>query len=196
MNDGSNRRVLVAGIGNIFLGDDAFGVEVARELTRRRLPWQVKVMDVGIRTYDLAYALAENYDLVILVDAIPRGQSPGTVYLLELNPEELAELGTPSADAHNLDLVQVLQMGLNLGDGSGKLYLVGCEPSVLEDEAGSLTLSQVVQAAVPRAADRIESLIRDFLRERTSRRSRKFETRNPKSEIPPTLNSQLLPKER
>ncbi|MGH7848434.1 MAG: hydrogenase maturation protease, partial [Candidatus Binatia bacterium] len=73
-------KILVAGIGNIFLGDDGFGVEVARELAKRKLPESVRVVDFGIRGFDLAYALLDGYDLTILVDAAPRGGLPGTLY--------------------------------------------------------------------------------------------------------------------
>ena len=76
-------RILIAGIGNIFLGDDAFGVEVARRLVRRRLPDGVRVVDFGIRGLDLTYALLDGYEAVILVDAAPRGGPPGTLYVLE-----------------------------------------------------------------------------------------------------------------
>ncbi|HEX2741816.1 MAG TPA: hydrogenase maturation protease, partial [Rubrobacter sp.] len=75
-----SRRVLVAGIGNIFLGDDGFGVEVVKRLAGRVLPEGVEVVDFGIRGMDLAYALHEDYDLVVFVDATPRGGEPGTVY--------------------------------------------------------------------------------------------------------------------
>ena len=77
------KRILVAGIGNIFFGDDAFGCEVAKELAQRPLPEGVRVIDFGIRSYDLAYAIMDDYDATILVDASPRGSPPGTVYLIE-----------------------------------------------------------------------------------------------------------------
>ena len=80
-------RVLVAGIGNIFFGDDAFGCEVAAELVKRSWPDGVNIVDFGIRAYDLAYAIMDGYDATILIDAAPRGERPGTVYLLELDPE-------------------------------------------------------------------------------------------------------------
>jgi hydrogenase maturation protease len=76
-------QVLVAGIGNVFLRDDAFGVEVSRRLMQRALPPGVVVKDFGIRSYDLAYALMEDWNLVIMVDALSRGGDPGTLYLFE-----------------------------------------------------------------------------------------------------------------
>ncbi|HEX2267996.1 MAG TPA: hydrogenase maturation protease, partial [Pyrinomonadaceae bacterium] len=80
----ANRRILVAGIGNIFLGDDAFGCEVVQRLLQRELPPEVSVVDFGIRGFDLAYALLEDYELSILVDATPRGDAPGTLYVIEI----------------------------------------------------------------------------------------------------------------
>src|SRR4051794_33940377 len=99
-------RVLVAGIGNIFLGDDAFGVEVAQHLARREWPDGVRVVDFGIRGLDLTYALLDGYEVVILVDALPRGGQPGTLYVLEpdraaLEPGE----GGPMVEGHGLDPV-------------------------------------------------------------------------------------------
>ena len=76
-------KILVAGVGNIFLGDDAFGVEVARALSGRPLPEGVTVKDFGIRGFDLAYTMLDAWDTVILVDALSRGEAPGTLYLLE-----------------------------------------------------------------------------------------------------------------
>src|SRR5271166_2774472 len=99
-------KVLVAGIGNIFLGDDAFGVEVINRLAQRSLPGNVCVADFGIRSFDLAYALMEDWELVILVDALPRGGEPGTLYTLE--PElPNGEQSPPNLDAHTVDPVAV-----------------------------------------------------------------------------------------
>src|SRR3954447_4848965 len=88
-------RILIAGVGNIFLGDDAFGVEVARQLAQRPQPEGVRVADFGIRGFDLAYALMDDLDLAILVDAIPRGGAPGTLYVIEPEPEVLEEAAAP-----------------------------------------------------------------------------------------------------
>src|SRR5215475_5749075 len=108
-------RILVAGIGNIFLGDDAFGCEVIRELSRRTWPEEVRVIDFGIRSYDLAYALTEEHDLIILVDAAQRGQTPGTVYLLEPGLDQVAKLERAAPDAHTMNSVNVLQLAQLLG---------------------------------------------------------------------------------
>src|SRR5271154_4166138 len=96
-------KILVAGIGNIFLGDDAFGSEVARRLMDETLPREVRVIDFGIRTYDLAYALMDGYDVTILVDTTAQGQTPGTVYLIEPDLTQLDQLDANSVDAHSVN---------------------------------------------------------------------------------------------
>ncbi|HTL17383.1 MAG TPA: hydrogenase maturation protease [Patescibacteria group bacterium] len=158
------KRILIAGIGNIFFGDDAFGVEVAQELTRCQLPPEVQVIDFGIRSYDLAYALAGDYDAVILVDAVARGQAPGTLYLIEPDLAELGPLSEGLADAHSMNPVRVLQMAESLGGVRALAYLVACEPSTLESPDGELGLTPAVQAAVPKAVEMIESLVNSLLR--------------------------------
>ena len=156
-----DHRILIAGIGNIFAGDDAFGVEVMRELTRHPLPEAVFAKDFGIRSYDLAYAMMDGYSTTILVDATSRGQPPGTVYLIE--PDVDAINDQTNVDAHCLNPVAVLQLVQALGGKLGKLYLVGCEPEVLDsDEIG---LSPSVRAAVPQAVQMIEFLVHRLLNE-------------------------------
>jgi hydrogenase maturation protease len=157
-----NPKLLVAGIGNIFFGDDAFGSEVARELMQRPLPEGVKVDDFGIRSYDLAYALMDGCD-AILIDAVPRGEPPGTLYLIEPELAGLESGGSEIPDAHSMNPGHVLRMVQSLGGRAGRLYLVGCEPAALESEDGRMGLSESVQAAVPRAIEMIESLIYDLL---------------------------------
>jgi hydrogenase maturation protease len=154
-----NGKVLVAGIGNIFLGDDAFGVEVAQRLAGRPLPEGVKVVDFGIRSYDLAYALMDDWDLVILVDALPGEGKPGTLYVME--PDLPADDETPaSLDAHTMNPVTVLQMVSALGGKVGRTLVVGCEPARVEpDESGEMDLSAPVKAAVDEAARMVEELI-------------------------------------
>ncbi len=161
-----SKRILVAGIGNIFMGDDAFGVETARKLMQGALPDAVQVIDFGIRSYDLAYALAEGYDSIILVDATARGYAPGTVYLIEPDLTKLDQLDAGTVDAHSMNPVRVLQMAQSLGGQPGRLFLVGCEPAVLERQDGEFGLSDQVQAAVPKAIEMIESLISDLLQEK------------------------------
>ncbi len=152
-------KILVAGIGNIFLGDDAFGVEVVKQLAQRPLPLGVKVVDFGIRSYDLAYALMEDWDLVILVDAVPRGGEPGTLYTIEPDLAEYRDAGT--LDAHSMNPVAVLQLVGALGGArNGRLLVVGCEPATLEADAdGNMGLSAAVSAAVNEAVCVAENLI-------------------------------------
>jgi hydrogenase maturation protease len=154
-----NGKVLVAGIGNIFLGDDAFGVEVAQRLAARSLPEGVKVVDFGIRSYDLAYALMNDWDLVILVDALPGEGKPGTLYIME--PELPSDGDTPaSLDAHTMNPVAVLQVVSALGGRVGRMLVVGCEPASVEpDDSGDMGLSAPVSAAVDEAVRVVEDLI-------------------------------------
>jgi hydrogenase maturation protease len=151
-------RILVAGVGNIFLGDDAFGVEVVRQLARKTLPQSVRVVDFGIRSYDLAYALMEDWDLVILVDAMARGDAPGTVYIME---PELPASGDPATvDAHTMNPFSVLQLVKALGGKCGRMLVVGCEPANLEpDTEGNIGVSELVGAAVDQAVGVVEELI-------------------------------------
>jgi len=157
----ASELILVAGIGNIFLGDDAFGVEVVKELTRSELPEGVHVVDFGIRGYDLAYAIMDGYAATVLVDTTARGNAPGTLYLIELDPEGLAKL-EEVPDGHSLGPVQVLRLVQSLGAEIPQLYLVGCEPAVLEAEDGEIGLSKPVRAAVPQAVEMIRTLVNDL----------------------------------
>ena len=153
------RPILVAGIGNIFLGDDAFGSEVARQLQWRPWPMDVRVEDFGIRGYDLAYALMDGADAV-LIDAVPRGHPPGTVYLIE---PDLNNLPAAAPDGHSMNPVAVLQLVRSLGGTTGRLFLVGCEPGVLESEDGQMGLSAPVQAALPEAILLVENVVADLI---------------------------------
>jgi hydrogenase maturation protease len=152
-------RILIAGIGNIFLGDDAFGVEVARQLAARALPGNVQVKDFGIRGYDLAYALLDGYDLVILVDACPRGSEPGTLYVIEPELGAATEPGGAALDAHTMNPVSVLRLAESMGTISSRILLVGCEPADLGGEEGHMGLSEPVAAAVSEAVNLVEQLI-------------------------------------
>ncbi|HEY2574342.1 MAG TPA: hydrogenase maturation protease [Verrucomicrobiaceae bacterium] len=155
-------KILIAGIGNIFLGDDGFGPEVIRRLGDSSFGEAVRVTDFGIRGYDLAFAIADGHDATILVDATPRGDAPGTLYLLELDPAKM-ELAKAAVDGHSLTPVAALQMVRSLGfDFKGRFYLVGCEPLVLECDDGEMKLSEPVETAVPRAIAMIQKLVRQF----------------------------------
>ena len=148
-------KILIAGVGNIFLGDDGFGVEVAVALTKRQLPSGVSVKDFGIRGFDLAYALLDPWDAVIIVDALPRGQASGTLYVLE--PDAAA--ADMELNPHGMDPVRVLNLAASLGSISAKVLVVGCEPHDFGDELeGRMGLSAPVQAAVEEACDMIVEL--------------------------------------
>jgi hydrogenase maturation protease len=157
-------RVLVAGIGNVFMADDAFGVEVAKLLGERNLPAGVDVIDFGIRGMDLVFALGEGYDIAVFVDAVPRGEDPGSLFVIE--PEVTAEGEPVMLDAHGMDPVKVLQLAGQLGPVPERILVVGCEPQVRmsgdeEDLVGDL--SEPVRAAVLPAADLVENLLADLL---------------------------------
>ena len=177
---------MVAGIGNVFLGDDGFGVEVARRLADVQLPEGVWVADYGISGMHLAYDLAEGYDTTILIDASPRGGEPGTVYLMEIDvagvtgtedqddaaadvsePMGRGGSGRPGAgragtdvipDAHGMQPDVVLGLLGLLGAKPGRLLVVGCEPASTEESIG---LTAPVAAAVDRAVDLVRNLVRD-----------------------------------
>lgn len=159
----SRRRVLVAGVGNIFLGDDGFGVEVVKRLSGRELPEGVEVVDFGIRGMDLAYALQDDYEVVIFVDATPRGQEPGTVYLIE---PEIEEDGEVALDTHGMDPVKVIKLSRALGAKPTRTLVVGCEPQAVlsgEDYDDMLMeLSEPVRAAVGEAVKLVESLVEEI----------------------------------
>ena len=154
------KRMLIAGIGNIFHGDDAFGVEVVWRLKQRAWLEDVDVVDFGIRAYDLAYALIEDYKLVVLIDAVPMHKEPGTVCLIEPDLNQLEELGCYAVDPHLMNPASVLRLAQSLGGISARLFIVGCEPLVLRGEDGDLGLSKPVQAAVPRAIHLCQSLVK------------------------------------
>jgi hydrogenase maturation protease len=152
--------ILVAGIGNIFFGDDAFGSEVARRLAYRPVPQHVHVVDFGIRGLDLVYALLDGYDAVILIDATPRGGAPGTLYTIEPDLDELSNTNT-EMEAHSMDPMRVLAVAQGMGANLKNVRLVGCEPAKLEHEDGYIGLSPEVGAAVDEAIRIIESLIEE-----------------------------------
>lgn len=154
-------RVLVAGIGNIFMGDDAFGVEVARRLAERPLPAGVEVGDFGIRGIDLMYALGEGYDAAVFVDAVPRGEPPGTLSVIEPELEE----GEATIDAHGMDPVKVLSLARQVGSVPERILVVGCEPGVRmtgDEEEVVGELSEPVRAAIDDAVGLVESVIREL----------------------------------
>jgi len=150
-------KVLIACVGNIFLGDDGFGVEVARSLSKRELPESVSVKDYGIRGFDLAYALLDPWDLVIIVDALARGEAPGTLYVIE---PELNGPASAALNPHGMDPVRVLSLAGSMGTISAQILVVGCEPHDFGDELeGRMGLSSPVEGVVEAASDMILDLV-------------------------------------
>jgi hydrogenase maturation protease len=143
-------NVLIAGVGNVLLGDDGFGVEVAGRMARRPLPSGVRVVDFGIRGIDLAYALGDGYDVAILVDVAQRGSAPGTLYVIE-PVVDAADDVVPSA--HALSPAAVLALARTLGGSRCPVRVVACEPSTFGGDDGAMGLSPPVQAAVEPAID-------------------------------------------
>jgi hydrogenase maturation protease len=157
-------RILVAGIGNVFLGDDGFGVALADRLARRELPG-VEVVDFGIRGMDLAFAIQDGYDAVVLLDATPRGQAPGTLYVIEVDPQE--ETGV-AIDAHGMDPVSVLGLVREFGGHPPRTLVIGCEPQTrmsATDEEIVAQLSEPMLAALAPAVALAESVLTDLAAE-------------------------------
>ncbi len=165
----TDKGVLVAGIGNVFLGDDAFGVEVAQRLSQRQLPQRVRVVDFGIRGMDLSYALLDGFDQAILVDARQQGGPPGTLYVIEPELEDKPDDADPQdwlLSPHDMDPGKVLRIVKAMGGRCRRILLVGCEPASFgteTEEQGRMGLSEPVAAAVDEAVGLIESLISEML---------------------------------
>jgi hydrogenase maturation protease len=156
-------RILVAGIGNIFQGDDAFGCEVVKKLCQRRLPEEVQLFDYGIRGLDLMYALLDNPDLAIMIDTTSQGGPPGTLYTME--PEIDFESPQEMPDSHAMDPLAVLRAARDMGAMPGRILLVGCEPGDLGGEEGRMGLTPPVEAVLNEAAGMVEALIHKELQE-------------------------------
>jgi hydrogenase maturation protease len=160
-NQAKAPTVLIAGIGNIFLGDDAFGVEVVNRLSGRHLPQGVRVGDFGIRGFDLAYALIDGADVTVLVDACPRGAAPGSLYVIEpeLAAADPAQAAPAPMDAHSMNPINVIRSAQAMGGQLKRILLLGCEPETLGPEEGHMGLSTSVAEAVERAIPLLESLV-------------------------------------
>ncbi|MGA8551953.1 MAG: hydrogenase maturation protease [Stellaceae bacterium] len=160
-------RILVAGIGNIFDGDDGFGVEVARRLGLRPLPASVTVADFGVRGIDLTYALLDDCEAAVLVDTARRGEPPGTISIVEPqlpaadpDPEDLL------LPLHDLDPAKVLRVVALLGGTCRRILLVACEPPTFGDDGdGVIGLSEPVGAALDQAVATVEELIAELAAE-------------------------------
>jgi hydrogenase maturation protease len=144
-------RILIAGIGNVFFGDDGFGPEVVRRLSTEALPEGVELYDVGIRGMHLAYKLLDGWDLLVAVDTVARGGTPGTGYLIEADTTATSR----QPDAHSVDLPWVFAIVRALGGPLGRVLVVGCEPEALCERIG---LSAPVAAAVEPAMKRIRQI--------------------------------------
>jgi hydrogenase maturation protease len=156
-------RVLVAGVGNIFLSDDAFGCEVVRQLAGTPMPDGVELRDFGISGVHLAYQLLDGYDLLVLIDAAPRGQEPGTVSLLEVELDKIQSTAAavaggeaPLLDVHGMAPASILAMLSSLGGRIARVLVVACEPESVEEDIG---LSAVVRDAIPRAVQLVTQVV-------------------------------------
>jgi hydrogenase maturation protease len=150
--------ILVAGIGNIFLGDDGFGVEVATRLASRSMPDGVKVADFGIRGVHLAYELMDGFQSLVLIDAVPLGEEPGTLAVLEPDLESLQDHAAP-LDAHSMSPAVVLATLTRLGGRVKRVLVVGCQPAHTEEGIG---LSPSVAAAVEPAVNLCCQVVADL----------------------------------
>ena len=157
-------RILIAGVGNVFRGDDGFGCVVIQRMVGRPGLERVVVRDFGTRGHDLAYALLDGYDAVILVDAVPRGSRPGTLYAIEPTLEDLSERDG-RVETHGVDLPSVFRLVQTMGGVVPPLRLVGCEPANLgSDDEGALGLSEPVAAAIDRAVELVEAVVAELCR--------------------------------
>jgi len=158
-------RILVAGIGNIFLGDDAFGVEVARRLANCEFTDEVRVVDFGIRGLDLAYALQDGYDTTVLIDAFPHGKEPGTVSIVEPSLNDLDSDSSESGfvEPHGMHPMNVLRMAKAMQAPLKHILLIGCEPAYLGGDDGHMGLSEPVEAAVSEAVNTTQTLVAQIL---------------------------------
>jgi hydrogenase maturation protease len=147
-------RILVAGIGNIFLGDDGFGSEVVRHVEVPQADQGVRVTDYGIRGMHLAYDLLEGWDTLVLVDAVPNQGNPGTLHVFQADHD--SEAGTTGLDAHSMDPGAVFASLRALGGDPPYTVIVGCEAGSVDEGMG---LTEPVAMAVPRAARAVTEIV-------------------------------------
>jgi hydrogenase maturation protease len=168
----SASRVLIAGVGNVLYGDDAFGCEVASRLAKHALPKNVRVVDFGIRGFDLVTALLDPYDLVIIVDTLSQGGQPGALRVFDSLRDLIVDSAPPNFRAgwHALDPATALAMSRALGGGPGRVILVGCEQDRSDEPAAPhMGMSDSVLAAVDRAVPLILSLVAQHRAELSAR---------------------------
>lgn len=157
------KEVLIAGIGNIFLGDDGFGVEVARRLAGQAIPAGVRVADFGIRGFDLAYALMEGYETTILIDAYPGDGPSGTLFVVEPDLQDMRSAPSGFVEPHAMNPLNVMRMAASMGAELKRVLLLGCVPETLGSEEGQMGLSAPVAAAVGEAVKLVDSLVARIL---------------------------------
>jgi hydrogenase maturation protease len=159
------KRLLIAGVGNIFRADDGFGVEVATRLSKQVFPSGVRVINFGVRGFDLAYALMEGYGTTILVDAYPGEGPPGSLFVLEpdLKNADTAATQQGFVEPHAMNTVNVLRLATNVGGQLKRVLVVGCVQATLGPEEGQMGLSEPVAAAVDQAVKLIDSLVTQLL---------------------------------
>jgi hydrogenase maturation protease len=153
-------RILIGGVGNIFHGDDAFGSEVARRLAQTPVPQDVRVVDFGIRGHDLAFALQDDYEAVVLVDVVQRRRPAGALSIIEVDTEQPHdESKVVGIDAHSVHPLRVLRFLQAQASKLPPIWLVACEPLTFGPEEGHIGLSEPVAAAVPEAVTLVHSLL-------------------------------------
>lgn len=158
------KKLLIAGVGNIFCTDDGFGSAVAQELVGTTFPAGVELVDFGIRGVHLAYQLLDGYDVLLLIDAAPHGQPSGTVSLLEV--DQIEPRAGAVIDGHGMEPAAILGLLESLGGRVGRVLVVGCEPGSVADGIG---LTEQVAAAVPAAAVLVRNVVNtEFAGEVTS----------------------------
>ncbi len=162
MSDEYEKQILVAGVGNAWMQDDGFGGEVARRLEQRDLPSGVTVMEFGAGGLDLAYEIMRGYHALVLLDVSRQGGEPGTLYVIEPDPEEFggAIEDGEAINPHGMDPKTVLRFVTAVGGFSGKVVVIACEPAEIEDLG--MGLSPAVEAAVDRAVDLVVSTIEEL----------------------------------
>jgi hydrogenase maturation protease len=157
------KRILIAGVGTIFLGDDGFGVEVAQQLSRYALPPEMHVIKFGIRTEDLAYALGKGFDATILIHTTSQSDPLGTLRLVEPDLKHL-ERFRPNPASSSPTTAGILHIVAPMVRRTGRLFLIGCEAPLL-NSTQQLGLSGPVSAAIPRALKLVETVIYNLLNE-------------------------------
>jgi hydrogenase maturation protease len=159
------KRVMIAGVGNMFLKDDGFGSAVVKKMLDKKFPEGVEVKDFGTGGLKLAYDLMKGYDGLILLDASSRGEKPGTLYVIKPDENDISpdlEQGGP-IDPHGADPVTVLRFVKSIGSWPAKVLIVACEPENVEDY--EIGLSQSVSAAIDKAIEMVEDIIKEIYSE-------------------------------